>query len=79
MLWFDISTLSIEMVVMEILSSLFYSNQKLHFIKFQLVFDVGPDRGMRCDDALILKVGEWQGCRPTMPVAPYQGLMKWNE
>ena len=43
------------------------------------VSDTGPTRGMRYEEAHILKVCEWQGCRPTTAVAPSHGLMKLNE
>ena len=46
--------------------------------KYQLMFDTGPGRGMRWDEAPTF-VCEKQGCRPTTPDAPSQGRMKWNE
>ena len=45
----------------------------MHSKSPKLVSDTGPGRGMRCDEAPILKVSEYQGCWQTTPVAISQG------
>ena len=45
----------------------------------QLVSVTGPGLGMRCDEVPLLKICEYQGCRPTTPDAPLQGRMKRKE
>ena len=42
------------------------------------VSDTGSGWGMKCDKVFLLKVCEYQGC-PTMPDAPSQGQMRWDE
>ena len=54
-----------------------FSKTKLKYP--QLVSNTRSGRGMRCDEAPRLQVRAQQGCRPTMPDAPSQGLMKWNK
>ena len=42
-----------------------YVNRLLQYP--QLMSDTGSDRGMRCDEAPLLKVCGWQGCWPNTP------------
>ena len=54
-------------------------NFLLPFGNIKLMSDTGPGRGMICDDAPLLEVCASQGCQPTTPGVPSQGLMKRNE
>ena len=44
---------------------------------YQLVSKNGPGRGMRCNEAPLLKVCELQGCQPTIPDVPSLWQMKF--
>ena len=47
----------------------------------QLVSETEPDRGIKCDEASLLKVCEYKGCRPRLTRSHMVGLndMKWKE